>query len=382
MSTKRDYYDVLGVPRDATKEQIKNAYRKLAMQYHPDRNKSPDAEEKFKEISEAYAVLSDDEKRRQYDMFGHAGISGRYTQEDIFRGTDFDSIFRDLGFDFGFGGFDSIFDMFFGRGRERGRRARWESWDNRPIPGDDLRFDMEITLEQAFTGLKTEISVPHARECNTCKGTGIEPGKQPTRCSQCGGTGQLQQVRESATTRFVQITTCPRCGGRGQIIEYPCHECKGSGKVHIKRKIAVDIPPGVDNGTRIRIKGEGEPGIRGGPPGDLYVVTHVKPHPIFQREGNDLLVDVPISFTQAALGARIEVPTINSKAELRIPPGTQSHTVFRLKGRGMPDISSGQRGDEFVRVIVRVPEKLTPRQRELLRQLAEEEKRSHKPNFD
>ena len=370
--TKKDYYEILGVPRNATKEEIKNAYRKLAMKYHPDRNKSPDAEEKFKEISEAYGVLSDDEKRRQYDMFGHAGISGRYTQEDIFRTIDFDSIFRDLGF--GFGRFDSIFDVLFGR--RRGRRARWEDWESRPIPGDDLRFDMEITLEQAVKGLKTEISVPHSKDCDVCKGTGLKPGTQPTTCPQCGGTGQLQYVRDSGTTRFVQITTCPRCGGRGQIIEHPCPKCKGTGKVQVKRKIAVDIPPGVDTGTRLRIRGEGEPGKRGGPPGDLYVVIHVKPHPVFEREGNDLYTEVPITFSQAALGAKIEVPTIDSKAELKIPPGTQSHTLFRLKGKGVPDISGRGRGDEYVRVIVKTPKKLTPRQRELFKQLAEEEKKN------
>ncbi len=372
--SKRDYYDVLGISKDATKDQIKSAYRKLAMEYHPDRNKSPDAEEKFKEISEAYGVLSDDEKRQQYDMYGHAGISGRYTQEDIFRNIDFDSIFRDFGF--GFGGFESIFDTLFGRRRGGRRRPGWQDWENRPIPGDDLRFDMEITLEQAVSGLKTEISVPHAKDCDVCKGTGIEPGKQPTKCSQCGGTGQIQRVSETGTARFVQITTCPKCGGRGQLIEHPCHECKGSGKVQVKRKIAVDIPPGVDTGTRMRIRGEGEPGTRGGPPGDLYLVMHIKPHPIFMREGNHLYLETPITFSQAALGTKIEVPTINSKAELKIPPGTQSHTLFKLKGKGVPDISGYGRGDEFVRVIVRTPEKLTSRQKELLKELAEEEKNS------
>lgn len=370
--SKRDYYDVLGVQKNATKDEIKSAYRKLAMQYHPDRNKSPDAEEKFKEISEAYGVLSDEEKKQQYDMFGHAGISGRYTQEDIFRNIDFDSIFRDFGF--GFGGFESIFDTLFGRRRRRG--PSWEDWEKRPIPGDDLRFNMEITLEQAVKGLKTEINVPHTKDCDVCKGSGIEPGKQATQCSQCGGSGQIQQVRQTANTRFVQITTCSKCGGRGQIIEHPCPECRGSGKVQVKRKIAVDIPPGVDTGTRIRIRGEGEPGIRGGPPGDLYVVTYVKPHPVFEREGNHLLTEVPITFSQAALGTKIEVPTINSKAELRIPAGTQSHTLFRLKGKGVPDISGRGRGDEFVRVIVRTPEKLTSRQKELIRELSEEDKKN------
>lgn len=366
---KRDYYDALGISKNATKDEIKNAYRKLAMQYHPDRNKSPDAEEKFKEISEAYGVLSDDEKRQQYDMFGHAGISGRYTQEDIFRNIDFDSIFRD--FSFGFGGFDSIFDTLFGRGG-RGRRTR-EYWEKQPIPGDDLRFDMEITLEQAASGIETEINVPRTKECDVCKGSGIEPGKTATKCTQCRGMGQIQHVRETGTARFVQITTCPKCGGRGELIEYPCHECKGSGRIQVKRKLNIKIPPGVETGTRIRIGGEGEPGIRGGPPGDLYVVIHVKPHPLFERDGNHLLTEVPITFSQAALGAKIEVPTINSKAELRIPPGTQSHTLFKLKGKGLPDISGHGRGDEYVRVIVRTPEKLTPKMKELFAKLAEEE---------
>ncbi|WXG39593.1 MAG: molecular chaperone DnaJ [Candidatus Freyarchaeum deiterrae] len=370
--SKRDYYDVLGVSKDATKDEIKTAYRKLAMQYHPDRNKSPDAEEKFKELSEAYGVLSDEEKRQQYDQFGHAGISGKYTQEDIFRNVDFESIFRG----FGFGGFDSIFESLFGGGG-RGRRGSPSrgSWERQSIPGDDLRFDMEITLEQAVSGLETEITVPHVKECNVCKGTGIEPGKKGTRCPQCGGTGQLQQVRETGATRFVQITTCPRCGGRGELNAYPCHECKGSGRIQVKSKIDVNIPPGVDTGTRMRIGGEGEAGIRRGAPGDLYVVIHVKQHPIFERDGNNLITDVPITFSQAALGAKIEVPTINSKAELKIPAGTQSQTLFKLKGKGVPDISGQGRGDEFVRVLVRTPKKLTPRLKELFTELAEEDER-------
>jgi molecular chaperone DnaJ len=355
---KKDYYDILGVPRNATQEEIKSAYRKLALQYHPDRNKSHDAEEKFKEISEAYAVLSDEEKRRQYDMFGHAGIGSRYTREDIFKGVDFDEIFRDLGF----GGFDSIFDVFFGRHRER----------YGPEKGYDLRYDLEITLEDAFRGLNTEIEIPRNEECNVCKGTGARPGTEPKTCLKCRGTGQVQYSRMSGFTRFVQITTCDRCNGRGTVLESPCKECNGTGIVKRYRKIRIDVPRGVDTGHSLRLRGEGEVGARRGPAGDLYIVINVKPHKVFKREGNDIFCDAVISFPQATLGSEIEVPTLYGKAKLRIPPGTQTGTIFRLKGRGMPKMGGFGRGDEMVRVILRTPTNLTEKQRRLLLDLAKE----------
>jgi molecular chaperone DnaJ len=358
MSTKRDYYEVLGVPRNSSKDEIKAAYRKLAMQYHPDRNKSPDAEEKFKEISEAYAVLSDDDKRKQYDAFGHEGISSRYSPEDLFRGTDFGDLFRD----FGFGGFD-IFDFFFGRQRA----PRYG-----PQQGQSIRYNMEITLEEAAKGLETEIEVPRTEQCNVCHGSGAAPGTSPRQCPLCRGTGQVEHSQNTPFGQFVQVTTCGTCGGRGRVIDSPCPRCRGSGAVQQTRKIRVKIPPGVDTGSRLRLAGEGDAGSRGGPPGDLYVVTYVKPHKVFERSDSDLLVTVPVTFPQVALGAEIEVPTLEGSAKLKIPPGTQTHTVFRLRGRGMPRINQYGRGDELVRVIVQTPTKLTPNQRRLLEELGKE----------
>jgi len=306
---KRDYYEVLGVSRDATKEQIKESYRKLALQYHPDRNKSPDAEEKFKEISEAYAVLSDDEKRRQYDLYGHVGIEGRYTAEEIFRGVDFEEIFRDFGFGFGF---DDIFERFFGGGV----RPR------RPRRGEDIRYDLEIELEEAFHGSSKEIKVPRLENCEECRGTGIRPGTEPKTCVKCKGKGQLQYTQSSGLGHFIQIITCDACGGRGSTFT-PCRSCGGSGSVRRIRKITVNIPAGVDEGTSLRLAGEGERGPKGVPPGDLYIVIHVRKHEYFDRREDNLWLRVPISFTQAILGCEIRVPTLRGSENLMIPPGTQ-----------------------------------------------------------
>jgi len=355
--SKRDYYEVLGVPRNASKDQIKEAYRQLALKYHPDRNKAPDAEEKFKEISEAYAVLFDDEKRAQYDQFGHAGISGRYTQEDIFRGVDFGDVFRD----FGFGGFDSIFETFFGRGA----RQRYG-----PEKGGDIQYDMEITLEQVATGLETQIKVPRTETCPTCHGSGARPGTQPQTCTKCNGRGQIQYSRSTGFARFVQIAPCDKCEGKGMIVEFPCNECRGTGQVERTRTIDVKIPAGVDAGSYLRLNGQGEAGVRGGPPGDLFVAVRVKPHSVFRRKDSDILCEVSISFTQAALGAKVEVPTLDGRAELKIPAGTQTGTVFRLRGKGVPHLGRFGRGDELVRVVARTPTKLTKRQRQLLEELA------------
>jgi molecular chaperone DnaJ len=363
MTSKRDYYEVLNVPRTASKEEIKKAYRKLALKYHPDRNKSPDAEEQFKEISEAYAVLSDDEKRTQYDRFGHAGISGRYTWDDIFRGADFDSIFRGMGF--GFGGFETIFDIFFGG---RGRRGYG------PQRGRDLRYDLELTLEEAAFGLDREVAIPGFDPCDTCHGSGVRPGTGPKNCPKCNGTGEVRRIRSFGNMHFTEIQTCNECHGKGVFVENLCAACKGSGAVQRLRKIKLKIPQGIDEGYSLRLAGEGAPGNHGRPKGDLYVVVHVKPHEIFERAGDDILCEAHIGFPQAALGTRIHVPTLDGKAKLKIPAGTQTGTLFRLRGKGMPHLRRWGRGDQLVRVIVRTPAKLTRRQKELLAELTREMK--------
>jgi molecular chaperone DnaJ len=361
VSDKRDYYEVLGVPKNTSKEKIKKAYRKLALKYHPDRNKSPEAEEKFKTISEAYAVLSDDEKRAQYDRFGHAGISGRYTRDDIFRGADFDSVFRDMGF--GFGGFESIFDMFFG-GRARRRRG--------PQKGADLQYGLEISLEDAAKGLETEIEVPRSVVCEICGGSGAKPGTGSKTCPSCGGAGEVRHDRGSGFIRFTEIRTCNKCRGKGILIEDLCSDCKGSGTIRRVSKIKLKIPAGIDNGYRLRLSGEGEPGIRGGPNGDMYVSIHVRTHRLFKRRGDDLLLEAHVGFTQAALGSKIDVPTLDGKARLKIPAGTQTDTLFRLKGKGIPHLRRWGRGNQLVRVVVRTPKNLTKRQREIVSELARE----------
>jgi len=354
--SRRDYYDVLNVSRDASKDDIKNAYRKLALQYHPDRNKSPEAEEKFKEISEAYAVLSDDAKRSEYDQFGHAGIDSRYSWDDLFRGVDFGEIFRDIGF--GFGGFDSIFDRFFRMG---GRR--------RVSRGADLRYDTSVTLEEAYSGVRREIEVPRIEVCPTCRGTGARLGTKPKRCSRCNGSGQVQLVQEAGFARFVRIEPCSTCGGRGTTIDDPCVECKGTGRVQRTRTISIRVPPGIDSGSHLRLAGEGEAGAAGEPPGDLYVVVHVKPHEFLQRDGDDLIYRTELTFPDLALGKEIEVPTLEGVARVKIPAGTQPGTVLRLRGRGMPR-SRGGKGDELVEVLMHVPTKLTNRQKELLKEFS------------
>ncbi len=363
MNNKRDYYEVLGVPKDAAKQEIKKAYRKLALKFHPDRNKSPDAEEKFKEISEAYAVLSDDEKRGQYDQFGHAGISGRYSWEDIYRSTDFESIFRDLGF--GFRGFGSIFDMFFG-GRTRRR--------NGPRRGADLRSDLEITLEEAASGLEKELEVPGFDVCVTCNGSGLKPGTNSQKCPKCNGRGEIRYSRNYGGMYFTQVQPCDECNGRGVPIENLCQKCKGTGATQILHKIKLKVPAGIQDGYSLRVSNEGKPGFKGGPKGDLYVVVHVKPHEFFERRGDDIYYEALIDFPQATLGTRINVPTLNGEAKLKIPSGTQSGTIFRLKGKGIPHLRGWGKGDQFVNVIIRTPTKLTRRQKELLKDLAEEMK--------
>jgi molecular chaperone DnaJ len=369
MASKRDYYEVLGVPKASNKDEIKDAYRKLAMQYHPDRNKSPDAEERFKEISEAYAVLSDDDKRQQYDTLGRVDFGQQYTQEDIFRGADFESIFRDLGVGFGVG---DILDMFFGGG------FGGRSYERRAMRGSDLGYELEITLEEAFRGTEKEIEVPRTERCDVCKGTGAAPGTSQKTCTRCGGTGQIQQVRSSGFARYVSVGPCPTCRGAGTIIESPCRECRGTGIVKRRRRITVKVPLGMDDGSQLRLRGEGSASQSGGSPGDLYVQIHIAPHQHFQREGADLYYNLSVGFSQVALGTEIAVPTLEGDVTLTIQPGTQPGQILRLRGKGMPKPSGYGRGNLMVRVNVVVPTRLSSKQKELLEELAKESGQSVK----
>ena len=368
MATKRDYYEILGVDKKASVDGIKSSYRKLAMQFHPDRNKSPDAEEKFKEISEAYAVLSDQNKRQQYDQFGHAGIDMRYSQEDIFKGAapDIEDILRDFGVSgFGGGGFGrggSIFDIFFGGGGERREGPR---------RGSDILYELAIDFEDAASGKKIEIEIPRSEICDTCHGSGAKPGTSPRTCPTCHGSGQMNRTQNTPFGRFMTTSTCGTCRGAGNVIDSPCTTCHGSGTVQRKRKLEVKIPQGVDTGSRLRVPGEGEAGEKGGPTGDLYVDIYVKPHQIFKREENDIIMEATISFTQAALGDEIVVPTLDGKAKMKIPPGTQNGQTFRLRGKGFPSLHMSGKGDELVKIKVEVPTRLNDRQKQLLRELAE-----------
>jgi molecular chaperone DnaJ len=359
MAAKRDYYEVLGVPKTASKDEIKDAYRKLALQYHPDRNKSQDAEEKFKEISEAYAVLSDDEKRRQYDMLGHAGFDQRYTTEDIFKGADFESILRDLGFGFSF---RDIFSSFFGG----------HDFEERITRGQDLGYDLEITLEEAARGTEKEIDVPRIEKCEICNGTGAAPGTSPRTCPKCNGAGKIQNVSRNSFGMFVRVTPCPTCRGSGKMIASPCRNCRGIGLARKERKIEVKVPAGIDDGYELRLRGEGETPPNGGPSGDLYVMIHVAPHQYFKRDGDDLLHNLSIGFPQAALGTEVSVPTLEGSTTLKVRAGTQPGEIIKLKGKGMPRLREYGKGDLLVRVDVSVPEKLTQKQRTLLEELAKD----------
>lgn len=350
--SKRDYYEVLGVSKGASEDEVKKAFRKLARKYHPDVNRDnpKEAEEKFKEINEAYEVLSDATRRAQYDQFGHAAFDGAQG------GGGFSG-----GFGGGGGGFSDIFDMFFG-----GQSGFGGGRPHGPEKGADLRFDMEITFEQAAFGVETEITLPRTEECVICHGSGSAPGTHPETCPQCRGTGQVQVAQNTPFGRMVNVRTCDRCRGEGKIVQSPCKECSGKGRVRKQRKIKVKIPAGVDNGSRLRVAHEGEAGARGGPPGDLYVYIFVKAHKLFTREGSDVICEVPISFVQAALGDEIEVPTLDGQVKLRIPEGTQPGAVFRVKDKGIPHLRGHGRGDQHVKVKVVIPKKLTDRQRELL----------------
>jgi len=348
---KKDYYEVLGVNRDASEDDIKKAYRKLAMKHHPDRNPdNPKAEEQFKEAKEAYEILSDASKRAAYDQYGHAGVdpsAAAAAGAGGFRGSadfgDFSEVFGD------------IFGDIFGGGRQRSNVYR----------GADLRYNLEITLEQAARGTETRIRIPTMEECATCHGSGAKPGTQPTTCPTCGGHGQVRMQQGF----FSLQQTCPRCHGSGKIVESPCPTCHGAGRLKQHKTLSVKIPAGIDEGDRIRLAGEGEAGVNGGPPGDLYVVIHLQPHPVFQRDHNDLHCEMPISFTVAALGGEIEIPTLDGHARLKIPAETQSGKVFRLRGKGIRGVRSSSTGDLLCHVAVETPVNLTPRQKELLQEL-------------
>ncbi len=349
MANKKDLYDILGVNRDASDEEIKKSYRKLAMKYHPDRNPdSKDAEDKFKEAKNAYEMLSDPEKRRAYDAYGHAGIN-----QQMGGGPGGE----------GFGGFSEAFgdifgEIFGGRGGRGGQQV---------YRGADLRYNMDITLEQAARGTETKIRIPSLDECDTCHGTGAKPGTQPKTCHTCNGQGQVRMQQG-----FFSIQqTCPTCHGTGKVIPEPCATCGGAGRVKNHKTLSVKIPSGVDNGDRIRLSGEGEAGVNGGPPGDLYVVVQLKPHTVFQREGADLHCEMPISFTIAALGGEIHIPTLDGEAKIKIPAETQSGQVFRLRGKGIRPVRQTSAGDLMCHVVVETPVRLTDRQKELLRELEE-----------
>ena len=348
MTKKRDYYEVLGVNRDASEEDIKKAYRKLAMKYHPDRNPgSKEAEEKFKEAKEAYEVLCEPEKRRAYDAYGHAGVNPQMG------GMGADAA--------GFGGFaeafGDIFSDIFGGGQGRGRSSVYR--------GADLRYNLEITLEQASRGTETKIRIPTLETCETCHGSGAKPGTHPKTCETCHGAGT---VRLSQGFFSIQ-QTCPTCHGSGKMVTDPCATCRGAGRVKKHKTLSVKIPAGVDEGDRIRLSGEGEAGVNGGPPGDLYVVMHIKPHAVFQRDGDDLHCEMPVSFTLAALGGEIEIPTLEGSAKIKVPAETQTGQVFRLRGKGVKGVRSSYPGDLLCEVVVETPVRLTDRQKELLREL-------------
>lgn len=349
---KRDYYEVLGIEKSASKDEIKKAYRKLSKKYHPDLNKEPGAEEKFKEIAEAYEVLSDDQKRARYDQFGHQDPNQGFGGFGGFSGSE------------GFGGFEDIFSSFFGGG---GRTRRDP---NAPRKGDDLQYRMTISFEEAVFGKEKEIEIPREETCDSCHGTGAKPGTSKETCSHCNGSGQTSETVNTPFGQMVNRRTCSHCQGTGQIIKEKCSTCHGAGTVKKRKKIKVNIPAGVDDGQQLRLSGQGEAGINGGPAGDLYIVFHVRASDKFERDGDDIYLELPITFPQAALGDDIEVPTIHGKVKMKIPAGTQSGDRFRLKGKGVKNVHGYGTGDQHVIVQIKTPKKLTEKQKELLREFA------------
>ena len=348
---KRDYYEVLGISKSASKDEIKKAYRKLSKKYHPDINKEPDADEKFKEVKEAYEVLSDDQKRSHYDQFGH---------------TDPNQGFGGGGEYGGFGGFEDIFSTFFGGGGGGRRRD-----PNAPRQGADLQYTMTLEFEDAVFGKETEIEIPREETCETCNGSGAKKGTKPETCSKCKGTGQLNVEQNTPFGKIVNRRVCEQCSGTGKEIKHKCSTCGGAGKVRKRHKISVKIPAGIDDGQQLRVTGQGEPGVNGGPSGDLYVVFHIRSHEFFERDGDDVYCEMPITFVQAALGDDIEVPTLHGKVKLKVPAGTQTGTKFRLRGKGIPNVRGRGTGDQHIIVKVVTPTKLTEKQKQLLQEFAE-----------
>lgn len=348
--SKRDYYEVLGVSKSATKDELKKAYRKLSKQFHPDINKEPGADEKFKEVKEAYEVLSDDQKRAHYDQFGHVDPN------QGFGGGDFGG---------GFGGFEDIFNSFFGGGGGRRRDP------NAPRQGADLQYTMTLKFEEAVFGKETDIEIPREEECDTCDGTGAKPGTKVDTCKHCHGSGQISVEQNTPFGRIVNRRVCHHCNGTGKEIKERCKTCSGTGKVTRRNKIHVKIPAGVDDGQQLRVAGKGEAGINGGPAGDLYIVFHIRSHEFFERDGDDIYCEMPITFVQAALGDEVEVPTLHGKVKLKVPAGTQTGTKFRLKGKGVPNVRGYGTGDQHVLVRIVTPTKLSEKQKQLLREFAE-----------
>ncbi|WP_062104634.1 molecular chaperone DnaJ [Bacillus niameyensis] len=350
--SKRDYYEVLGVEKDASKDEIKKAYRRLSKKYHPDINKEAGADEKFKEITEAYEILSDDQKRAQFDQFGHEGPQGFGGGGGGFGGADF-----------GFGGFEDIFNTFFGGG---GRRD-----PNAPRQGADLQYTMNLSFEDAVFGKETIIEIPREETCDTCNGNGAKPGTTPETCPHCKGSGQMNVEQNTPFGRIVNRRVCHHCHGTGKLIKEKCSTCGGDGQVKKRKKIKINIPKGVDDGQQMRVSGEGEPGVNGGPSGDLYVVFQVKDHEFFERDGDDIYCEMPLTFVQASLGDEIEVPTLYGKVKLKIPAGTQTGTKFRLRGKGVQNVRGYGIGDQHVLVKIITPTKLSEQQKQLLRDFAE-----------
>lgn len=347
-TTKRDYYAVLGVSRNASEDEIRKAHRRLVLQYHPDRNTEAGASERFKEIQEAYEVLSDRERRTTYDRFGHLGTNGGFGSGPFGRGGGI--------------GIDDLFETFFGGSAGGGQRQRAQR-------GADLRLDLTIPFEQAVFGTEREVSFRRHSVCEHCAGKGIEPGSSPATCPRCGGSGELRRVHQNFFGQFVNVSICDRCDGHGTIITDPCKECRGQGMTVGEQRRQVSIPPGIDDGMAIRLSNEGEPGVNGGPPGHVHIVVHVEPHQYFRRQGNDLLVDLPINVAQATLGDELEIPTLDEPVKLKIPPGVQGGRVVRVRGKGVPHLNGNGRGDLQVRLRVDIPTSLTDEQRKLFRQL-------------
>jgi len=362
-----DYYETIGVKKDASKEEIKKAYKKLAKKFHPDLNKSPDAADKFKEINEAAAVLTDDNKRQQYDQYG---TTAEGFQD--FRGYDFGS--ANFNFEDIMGGFDNIFENFFGGGRRRRTRGGMRR-------GADLRFNLEIDLEQAAFGTKKTIVIPRLEECTKCNGSGAKSDSDIITCDQCQGSGVIRRTQRTPFGIFSTQSTCNRCHGEGKTVKEECKKCDGTGRIEHKAKLEIQIPGGVDTNSRLRVRGEGEAGVKGGPAGDLYVVIYVEDHPVFDRRGDDIYLEVPISFTQATMGDTIEVPTLKGKAKLKIPKATQTNTIFKIKDKGIKHLEVSGQGSQMVKVIIQTPDKLTKKQKELLKQFEKESKNKPYESF-